>query len=520
MLGSTVRTGKPALLLGLALCVLYLSPLVVDSAWADTPDAPRRDRECCDLSDVPGIVWAGSDPIMTIQELASYCAPIIWFSPDEPLLGRKRGKDIRLTEPMFFEEPTDAPVLHYRVDGVASRVDAGGSALSNLDSGKADIVIDLSKVNGIDLRYCFYYPSEVGLGSHQHDLEVVDMKIIVFTWDDWQDKPCADCQYGIAVLKVIGRAHGLEWYDNHLEIDEWAKFPIGILVEEGKHANCPDKNLDGLYTPGFDVNQRVNDAWGIRDIMRGGRVFTGGFQSWMNKNRKDEDRVFPPLPEDSWVIDNHRDENGEYAAENAIYELRPLPPYELAAEDHTLQKYIKSKGDYEWPEENPDTEFGKLGGWLKEESFAKSLSIAYRYDGNHGFSFAFPFFVIKHMEDPMSGGWIVHRMYFKDKDIRDFGWMLMYAPSASRWVDGYMAAGVEWDVQDVPDDFGGTREETQNLFVLESGMKLRVNMKYSPVKFLSKITPFWGFRVGLKYSGNAWNFRNLGLIVEVGAGTF
>ena len=77
----------------------------------------------------------------------------------------------------------------------------------------------------------------------------------------------------------------------------------------------------------------------------------------------------------------------------------------------------------------------------------------------------------------MAGGWIVHRMYLKDEDLRDFGWMLMYAPSASRWVDGYLAAGIEWDVQDIPDDFGGTREKTQDLFVLESGMKLRVNMK-------------------------------------------
>jgi hypothetical protein len=498
----------------------FLVVFLTSAILAKKPDAPRRDRECCDLSGVAGVVWAGSDPVMTLQELASYCGPILWFSPDEPLLGRERGKGIRLTQHMFFEEDPDAPVMYYRVDDVASRLDAGGSALSKLDGNKEDIMIDLSKVNAVDLRYCLYYPSEVGLGSHQHDLEVVDMKVVVYTWDDWQDKPCENCQYVVAITRVIGRAHGLEWYDNHLVVDEGAEFPMGILVEEGKHANCPDKNLDGLYTPGFDVNQRTNDAWGIRDIMRGGKVFTGGFESWMNKIRKEEDRVFPPLPEDSWVIDNHKDDSGVYAAENAIYVLRPLPPEELAADDHTLTKYIESKGEYEWPIEHADTEIEKLGGWFKQESFSKSLSIAYRYDGNSGVSFSFPFFVIKHLEDPMAGGWIVHRMYLKDHDLRDFGWMLMYAPSASRWVDGYLAAGVEWDVEDIPDDFGGTREKTQDLFVLESGMKLRVNMKYSPAKFLAKITPFWGFRVGLKYTGNAWDFRNLGMIVEVGAGTF
>ena len=36
---------------------------------------------CCDFSEVAGVVWAGNDPILTFQELAAYCAPILWFSP-------------------------------------------------------------------------------------------------------------------------------------------------------------------------------------------------------------------------------------------------------------------------------------------------------------------------------------------------------------------------------------------------------------------------------------------------------
>jgi len=83
-----------------------------------------------------------------------------------------------------------------------------------------------------------------------------------------------------------------------------------------------------------------------------------------------------------------------------------------------------------------------------------------------------------------------------------------------------MAAGIEWDTGDVPDDFGGTREKTEHNFVLESGLKFRVNMKYSPIKFVTKITDFWGFRIGLRYVGNAWDFRQIGLLAEVGAGTF
>jgi hypothetical protein len=502
------------------ICLALVAGLLIcNDAWAKKPKVARRDRECGDLAGIPGVVWAGSDPIMTLQDLASYCGPILEFSPDEPLLADAHGKDIRMTAHFPFEDDPGAPVLYYRIDGVAARLDAKESALSHTDGPKGDIQIDLSKVNAVDLRFCLYYPSEEGLGGHQHDLEVVDMKVFVAQWDEWQDKPCDRYKYVICVMRVIGRAHGQQWYDNHLVVDEYARFPMGVLVEEGKHANCPDKNLDGMYTPGFDVNVRVNDAWGVRDIIRGGALFTGGFESWMNKTRQKEDRVFPPLPEDSWVKKDHT-VRGVYAPNNAIYVLRPLPRKEQAEPDAHLAHYIESKGTPEWPLEHPDTDIHKLGGWVRQESFAKSLSIAYRWDGQAGLSFAFPFFIVKHLEDPMTGGWIVQRMYLKDKHMRDFGWMALYAPSASRWMDGYLSAGIEWDTQDLPDDFGGYRQKTEHNFVFESGIKFRVNMVYSPIKFVTKITDFWGVRVGLKYSGNAWDFRHVGFLAEVGAGTF
>lgn len=511
-------TGCSSTRVAVLFCVL-VAWLWSAPASAKIPKNVKRDRECCDLTGAPGLVWTGSDSLMTLQKIASYCGPVLWFSPDEPLLDRKHGKDIRLTRHMFFEEDPDAPVVYYRIDEVATRADASGPALLESGDSKGDMQLDLSRTNALDLRYCLYYPSEEGLGGHQHDLEVVDMKVLVLRWSDWEDAPCEDCRYAICVYKVIGRAHGLQWYDNHLEIDRWAEFPIGVLVEEGKHANCPDKNLDGMYTPGFDVNLRVNDAWGVRDIIRGGALFTGGFESWMNKMRREEDRVFPPLPDDSYVKHNYT-VDGVYAPDNAIYVLRPLPRKELAESDVKLAHYIESKGEPHWPVERQDTQIMKLGGWIRGANFSRSLSIAFRYDGQSGLSFAFPFFVVKHLEDPMGGGWIVHRMYLKDENMRDFGWTLLYAPSASRWVDGYLSAGIEWDTYDLPDDYGGYRQQTDHNFVLESGMKFRVNMKYSPIKFVTKITDFWGFRLGLKYSGNAWDFRSLGLITEIGAGTF
>ena len=46
------------------------------------------------------VIWAGSKSEMTYLELASYCAPVFWFSPDEPELKNLSGKDIRI--PAFF----------------------------------------------------------------------------------------------------------------------------------------------------------------------------------------------------------------------------------------------------------------------------------------------------------------------------------------------------------------------------------------------------------------------------------
>jgi len=37
------------------------------------------------------------------RRLAAYCAPILWFSPDEPLLEDATGKGIRVPDPFPFE---------------------------------------------------------------------------------------------------------------------------------------------------------------------------------------------------------------------------------------------------------------------------------------------------------------------------------------------------------------------------------------------------------------------------------
>jgi hypothetical protein len=249
--------------------------------------------------------------------------------------------------------------------------------------------------------------------------------------------------------------------------------------------------------------------------MRTGALYSGAFQSWHAKVRREEHRVFPPLPEDS-LLRNEYIKDNKYAPDNAKYILRTLPSSEQA--DARLKKYIDDKGDPEWPEIEPDSDWNSFTRWIESESFIKSLSIAYRYDGDDGLSFVFPLFIVKNFEDPLAGGYLTHRMYFKDYNFRDFGWMLHYTPSASRWIDTYLSAGVEWDVIDLPEG-SENLTKTETNFVLETGIKFRFNVRFSPFKFLATLTDFWGLRIGIKNVG-AFEINKLVYVIELGAGVW
>ncbi|MDH4212063.1 MAG: hypothetical protein OEV79_11510 [candidate division WOR-3 bacterium] len=465
----------------------------------------------CTEHGIQAIVWSGSNPKMIIEKLAAYCGPILWFSPDEPLLAGTKGSEIVLPEPFPFEEAAATPVVYYRVRTILVREDADGPAYVPHLTDKNLSLIDLHQVIGIELDYFSYYHAEEGMGSHEHDVESVQLTLQVWRREDCQENP-----YNLVVTRVVGKAHGVHWYDNILEVDEQARFPIHILVEEGKHASCTDKNGDGYFTPGYDVNTRVNDAWGARDVMRIGTLFTSSYQSWMTKLRREEHRVFPPLPEDSPLREEHSD-NGVYAPLNAIYVLRPFPSAENA--DPGLRPYIAGKGNPNWPEEKPYTDLTRLQRWVADAgSFVKSLSVAFRADGDLGISIIFPLFIVKHLQEPFGGGWIVNRVYFKDTDMRDFAWTVLYTKSASRWMEGYLSAGFEWDEEwediNLPETFESTRS-----FVLETGVKFRANLAYTPLKFLTKLTDFWGLRLGIKNTGFV-NIDKLSYVIEIGAGSW
>jgi hypothetical protein len=510
--------------------LVLVLPLFIASVANSQPAADTTSCNC-DFSEVSGAVWWGSNPEMTVQELASYVAPILWFSPDEPSLSGRHGPDLSLPEAFPFQE-AQGPVVYYQLKEVLRNVlddiSADVVAYTPDSTDKGASVLNLARASLMRLEYYAYFAEEAGLGAHLHDVEPVEFKLGV-AWSDgdylknqgYEEQQCDERHYVLLVTRVSGKAHGIEWFWNIVEVDDESRFPMTLLVEEGKHALATDKNGDGYFTPSYDVNVRINDAWGVRDIIRSGGLFAGGYQAWMTKVRHPRDRVFPPLPEDSPISRALAERHVEYTNGNAVYELRPLPPTsEAAAYDaeqgpHShLVGFITDKEVPDGPKQEDLTSVKQAFGWIESGALKRSLSIALYADGDLGFSWVFPFFIVKNLYVPMSGGYIMQRMYAKDDDLRDFGWMAMYTPSASRWIDTYFAAGVEWHTDSENDQLMKRTD-----FVLETGLKFRAQIGHSPLKFLSVLTDFWGFRAGVKNYG-FFDIDRLTYVFELGAGSF
>ena len=490
--------------------LVFLACVVVERATA----------QGCDFSKVNGVVWWGTETRMPVARFAAYMAPILWFSPDEPSLLETSGLNIRIPEALPQDSKPDRPVMYYQLNLVFKRPDAKSAAVLRTTEGGASNSLDLTTAAMVFLKYFAYFPTEEGLGAHPHDIEPAEFRIVVLphTWDGfkkWYPRgvKCAAPTYVIAVTRVSAQAHGLVWFWNVLDTDDYTQLPMHLLVEEGKHALATDKNGDGVFTRGYDVNVRINDAWGARDIIRTGKVFSGGYESWMTKVRRPEHRVLPPLPDDSPLRGELR--RRVRGTQNAIYELRPFPPLSSAGEDHGLVHLMQDKVVVNWPKEETFSDSKRWRSAVDEGAVIKSLSIAYRNDGSRGIVWSFPFFVVKHLEDPMTGGYVLQRMYVQGENLRDFGWTALYTPSASRWLDTYLSAGGENahstdSTGAIVGDWG---------FVFETGIKFRVNINETPVKVLHHFTDYWGVRLGIKNRGFP-SINKLTYVFEIGAGSF
>jgi hypothetical protein len=498
----------------LVLCAALLSSLGGFLLNASAAEAPGDGPDEHLLPSMGGRVWSGPDSLMSLYALAAYCAPVLWFSPDEPLFWNLTTRYIAIPVNLPFEEAADSAVVYYRAIEVLERHGSEGPTFVSA-ADKDDYMLNLNRIRHIHLQFIFYYPDEVGMGSHAHDLEMADFSIQVRHED------------GLNVLEVsqvLGRAHGVIWYFNTLEVTGDTVFPVTILVEEGKHASCPDRNGDGYYSPGYDVNQRVNDAWGVRDVLRTGTTFTAKYQSWMTKVRPVEARIVPPLPYDSPLYPHFKNHYRFRNHEFTQYQLRPFPEWsEISYEgiEHAdfLESIIEDKKYPVWPNHVENTEFKKLGRTLYDDVFSRSYGLGYRYDGYSKVYLTFPLLILRNVEAPVIGGWFAWTVDVNTGtftgDFRRFSQRLMYTPSASRWLDSYLAAGYEYQ-RNVEADTSYNKTD----FVFELGLKIRGNIAKTPMGFLKHLgTDFWGIRVGVRAYGFS-DFTTMRFIGEIGTGAF
>ena len=147
------------------------------------------------------------------------------------------------------------------------------------------------------LEYWFYYPYDRGLGGgHKGDSE----HAFVFVAIEKELERYEDLLEG-RVVGVVGAGHETHTANNVLVATSSPNprgeiFPtelpqhIPILVERGKHASAPDRNFDGRFAIGADVNLFRDAAWGSRDVYPDS-VFhiIGDFEDWYSLPRNDHD---------------------------------------------------------------------------------------------------------------------------------------------------------------------------------------------------------------------------------------
>ena len=454
------------------------------------------------------IIYESNDSLVNYRALAEACAPIFWFSPDEPGLLDDKG-NITLPEPFPFDSINTAPIVYYKIKEVYTSLskEAYTQQQYNHDNG----YIDLSNIIRFDIEYYCYYSEEKGAGSHPHDLEASHFKIKVH-----KDTDCSDSKYVLEVKRIIAKAHGQYWFDNILNVDAQTVLPMVILVEEGKHGNCTDKNGDGVYTPGFDVNEKPNDTWGLRDIISTGTLFTGGFQGWMAKERVHDSAVFPPST--SNVFKKNGNSNRiRRNADSHSYKLTPFPSLPQNYSDKKLRKMIKGKKPNIWPRPHFKTRINKVAKIEKENLLRNKIGVTYAFPG---YEFSVPLLFVKHVPAPMTGGWLYHKIYltelstnvYDDKPVDVFGHQIRHSTSASRWLDNYVGFGYEIITNDNGvNEFG---------FVSEIGLKIRLNIGVTPLKFLKFLgTDYWGLSMGWRNRGFN-NFEGGSFVLTIGAGAF
>jgi hypothetical protein len=433
----------------------------------------------------PNVLWRGPAPKLTAGELAALAAPVLWFTPDEPLL--QAGGNLP-PDPHPCDAPSAVPVVYWAVDRLQLR---GGDEVSEPVETDARFAERTSRAV---LRYFFYYRDDIGGHSHPHDIELADVHLAIEEQGGcWQ----------VRVERVVGFAHGVDWYSNELVVGNDTRYPITILVEEGKHASAPDRNADGRYTPGYDVNERIHDAWGVRDVLGSGALISPAYQSAMTKGRPPAFRVAPARGGPVCTSPRHSSV-GEGDEVLARYELRQSRPVRICPEarvpkDLEASMRLNRFGLGRAPRQS---RLAALDALAEAPGGTKGIlpSVALRHDRTNGFAFLFRGLDLREV-------FIVPRLtWVKGPDVSAEA---LITNSAAQFMSGYTSAGVAWE----SDDGSSTTK-----FVLESGVKFRVTVS-GKWRLLSLGYHFAGVRLGVRSSGFDV-LRDLRFVTEIGAGVW
>jgi hypothetical protein len=450
-----------------------------------------------------GLVWQGRERI-GVREIAGLLAPVLWFSSDEPLLAEGQP-------PIPTAHPCDAAadraVVYYQVTRLTYRGDTPVGRPEETDADFAD------KVESFILKYFFYYPEDSGVGGHAHDLETAEFEITLE--DD------SDCR-GVRLASVEALAHGSRWYSNTMMVRPDVKYPLTLFVEEGKHATAPDRNADGTFMRGYDVTERVNDAWGVRDSLGHGVLLSSGYASEMTKPRDRAFRVTPPPSPHLQVtarLRSYRD--GEPAL--GRYELRPA---NTVATCETIspqpERLIAMMAEHGFGRDELPTQYqsGSVDGALSELSLPDSWLSASLRVANRKLGAAV---ILKGLD--LREGWIVPRVTVSGQDATG---EILFTPSASRWADYYFSAGVRRQFvttreQRSIDTDQGSREIEVLIhpnwkIVVETGVKFRARLPAKARPFVLGYS-FGGLRFGLQALGFS-RIEEFRFIWEIGAGAW
>jgi hypothetical protein len=423
-------------------------------------DAPHLNIGDAGLVASNGVVWRGANGDLSLKALAERLAPILWFSPDEPLLHSARSIPDKLP---CDPDAASGPVVYF-----------SARQARRLLADPADVV-DVTDGGRVTVTFHFYYPEDIGAGCHSNDLEHATFDIR-FRRSPMSTDDHAAILFTAVLEFVEGAAHGSTLFSNNLLLARGmtsakTSLPIVLLVEEGKHAVCPDRNGDGVITPGYDVNEAIGSAWGVRDIFGSGYAGGARYQPWMTKPRFPEDRLRPEVADLMMWRFSYR---APWPLPSRTYSLRPVP----------VQCRLSSSTNWPEPKPLPGCTHLSLASLLADEGLrtlrpseaVKQWTLRYlsgvrlRVEASsYGVSSALPF-----AQEFLSGGVLgvnvtarlVQMAARSSHHVASGGgdFEAYYTPSMSTFIDWYVRAGYGLDAVE-PHPFHGS--------VVEAGIELR-----------------------------------------------